>query len=120
MIAGSCHCGAVTFELHADPEHLVDCNCSICRRYGALWSHADLDKIIINAASGQLRHYSWGDGEIAFNACKTCNCLTHWSPVDKTGSLDYMAVNLRMADTKAIKHLPIRRFDGADSWTFLD
>jgi hypothetical protein len=31
-----------------------------------------------------------------------------------------MAVNMRMADPKDIEGVRIRRFDGADTWTFLD
>ena len=47
---GSCHCGAVTFEVRTGPEiELVDCNCSMCHRTGYLhlivpkngFSHAD-------------------------------------------------------------------------------
>jgi hypothetical protein len=34
---GSCHCGRVTFEIQAKLDSLVECNCSICRRRGALW-----------------------------------------------------------------------------------
>ena len=44
MIRGSCHCDAVTFELLQRPKWLTDCNCSICRRIGALWAHADIEK----------------------------------------------------------------------------
>lgn len=32
----------------------------------------------------------------------------------------YMAVNLRLADPDVVAAVPVRRFDGADSWTFLD
>jgi hypothetical protein len=31
-----------------------------------------------------------------------------------------MAVNCRLADPEAIARLGIRRYDGADSWTWLD
>lgn len=39
MIAGTCHCGAVRIEIPRRPRTLTDCNCSICRRYGALWAY---------------------------------------------------------------------------------
>ena len=35
MVKGACHCGAVTIELRHAPQSLTECNCSICRRYGA-------------------------------------------------------------------------------------
>ena len=38
MIEASCHCGAVRLEIAQRPERLTSCNCSICRRLGALWA----------------------------------------------------------------------------------
>ena len=39
MLHGSCHCGALTWTWsHATlPEGATACNCTVCRRYGALW-----------------------------------------------------------------------------------
>jgi len=39
MHTGSCHCGAVQLEIPSAPDHLTNCNCSICWRYGALWAY---------------------------------------------------------------------------------
>ncbi|SHN24636.1 Uncharacterized conserved protein [Duganella sacchari] len=33
---GSCHCGAVQFEVHTALTPAARCNCSLCRRKGAL------------------------------------------------------------------------------------
>ena len=33
---GSCHCGAVVFEIESDFPELTTCDCSICRRKNAL------------------------------------------------------------------------------------
>ena len=33
---GSCHCGAVRFEVDAEIDQVRVCDCSICRRRGAL------------------------------------------------------------------------------------
>ena len=37
---GSCHCGAIGITLEDDPVEASECNCSICRRTGALWTYA--------------------------------------------------------------------------------
>lgn len=39
MLTTSCHCGAVRLEIARSPRTLTQCNCSICRRYGAIWSY---------------------------------------------------------------------------------
>lgn len=31
---GSCHCGAVAFEVEGEIGQVIDCNCSICSRKG--------------------------------------------------------------------------------------
>ena len=33
---GSCHCGRVAFEVEGELQGALSCNCSICRRKGAL------------------------------------------------------------------------------------
>ena len=39
MIEGSCACGALTWRFEGVPEGSTACNCTACRRYGALWAY---------------------------------------------------------------------------------
>ena len=119
MIEGSCHCGAVHFRLNAEPQWLTRCNCSICRRLGAVWAHDDLDKIELRFEKDAVIRYSWGDKSIVFVTCKTCGSSTHWESADPAES-PRMAVNCAMADPKAVAGIRIRNFDGADTWRYLD
>jgi len=36
---GSCHCGATHWTLKGDPGAATACNCTLFRRYGALWAY---------------------------------------------------------------------------------
>jgi hypothetical protein len=45
MLEGSCDCGAVRIELDDAPDDVTNCNCGICRRYGALWSYFHPDRV---------------------------------------------------------------------------
>ena len=119
MINGACHCGAVAFELRTTPEWLTVCNCSICRRLGGLWAHADVRDITIVCDGDATSRYIWGDKTIAFHSCKTCGCTTHWENLRPEESTR-MAVNLRLADPEEIAGIRVRRLDGADSWAYLD
>ena len=58
MIKGNCHCGAVTFELREDVEWLTECNCSICRRLGTTWAHAEMSKVTVEKAENATLAYS--------------------------------------------------------------
>ena len=118
-VTGSCHCGAVRFTVSHLPEQLTDCNCSLCRRTGALWGHFPLETVSIEAADDATIGYLQGDRTLVTHTCRTCGCTTHWLPVDP-GEHNRMAVNFRMCDPELVATLRIRRFDGADTWQFID
>ena len=63
--------------------------------------------------------YVWGDRMIEFHHCRSCGCTTHWSSVDKVDA-DRMGVNARLMAPEDLAGVPVRRFDGASSWSFLD
>ena len=119
MYEGSCHCGAVKFSVSAAPRWLTSCNCSICRRLGALWGHVDISSVELSAADDTTRAYAHGDKSLAFHTCNTCGCTTHWENL-KPEEHSQMAVNFRMCTDDVINQFRIRRFDGAQSWEFLD
>lgn len=39
MIEGSCVCGAVHWTFAGQPDGATACNCTACRKYGALWAY---------------------------------------------------------------------------------
>ena len=118
MIRGGCLCGAIQF-VHKAPEKLVSCNCGACRRYRALWAHGDLPDIEITETGPAIRfRRTDGDGDLAFVSCATCGVTTHWEAVDPASTR--RAVNAALCPPDDVKHLQRRRFDGADSWSFID
>lgn len=119
MISGSCHCGAVRFQLSAMPQWLTRCNCSFCTRAGGLWAHDEVERITVTYDPGDVNRYIWGDKTLAFISCKTWGCTTHWESLDPQPH-SRMAVNCNMAKPQDIAALRIRNFDGADTWAYLD
>jgi len=119
MIEGSCHCGAVRFTYPRQPDWLTDCNCSVCRRYSTLWAYARVSEITLSSAADATLAYIHGDKTLAMHSCKTCGCTTHWIALDQDSS-SRMAVNFRMCDPAAYRDIRVRKFDGADTWEFLD
>lgn len=117
-ISGSCHCGAVSFELAQKPLQLVDCNCSICRRLGALWGHVPITAVTVQQQTDNTIAYVHGDKMLAFHTCKHCGCTTHWESLTADG--EHMAVNFRMCQPETVAAFQIRKFDGAETWTYLD
>jgi len=119
-INGKCHCGKVSYQYNDTPEFTVRCNCSICRRLGTLWIYTDASNITLTGADNTTTlSYSHGDKELDFRTCKTCGTSVLWQSTATPGE-GRTALNLNMAELDVIKEVPIRHFDGADTWTFLD
>ena len=119
MHEGSCHCGAVKLTLPATPTVATSCNCSLCRRIGGPWVYFEFGTVKISAAPDATTAYIQGDKTLRTIHCKTCGCVTHWEPLTPTAGGKH-GVNLGNFDPALIAAVRVRRFDGADSWTFLD
>ncbi len=119
MFKSSCHCGAIQIEISELPARLIECNCSICRRCGALWGYLNRKTAMVSFAPGAASAYVWGDKDIEFIHCNTCGCVTHYEGIEKTEE-ERLAVNFRMFPASEIASLELRMFDGADSWKLLD
>jgi hypothetical protein len=116
MIEGSCHCGGVTWEFDGEPDGVTTCNCTVCRRYGALWAY-DFEGEGIRV-TGPTHHYMRGS-VIEFHFCPTCGCIAYWrGHVTNPDGRRRIAVNVRLAEPEVVAQLPIDRFDGLE--TFAD
>ncbi len=112
MLEASCHCGAVRIEVDHKPESLTQCNCSICRRYGALWAYCTRATARVLTGSEAETAYVWNDRVIEFYHCNTCGCMTRYEDVEKNAD-SRIAVNARMLAPEDIEGISVRFFDGA-------
>jgi hypothetical protein len=128
MIRGACHCGAIRWEYGGMPARVTVCNCSLCRRIGAMWAYGfegtgtaggqEGAAIGVTAAQGAVGTYVQGDRMLAVHFCLGCGTVSHWRSlsVDKEGRRR-MAVNMRLADPADVRAIEVNRFDGAETWT---
>jgi hypothetical protein len=114
MMHGSCHCGRVTVAMdEAEPEWVVSCNCSTCRKLPALWTYSTRDKVVID---GPTDTYGHGEHNLDIHRCKTCGATVGWIGTDP--AYQRVGVNMRLFD--GFERLRVRQLDGADTWDFLD
>ena len=118
MLSATCHCGAVRIEIPRRPRTLTNCNCSICRRYGALWAYYKASDVRIASAPGATAGYSWGEKMLRFVRCNGCGCIVNWEAVQPT-ERSRVGVNVRNFEPAAIGAVRIRRLDGAATWRHL-
>ena len=114
MIRGCCHCGTVRWTLESEPDGATICNCTVCRRYGALWAY-DYEGEGIKV-SGKTQPYVRGEA-IEFHFCPVCGCVTFWRAQQKNQEgRRRIAVNLRLAEPEAVAKIPIDHFDGLNTF----
>ena len=61
--------------------------------------------------------YMWDDQSIRFHRCRTCGCVTHWSPL--APARDRMGINARMLDPRILADARLRHLDGAESESYI-
>ena len=118
-VTATCHCGAVHIHVRKAPRTLTQCNCSICRRYGALWAYYVPSSVHIEAPRFALERYSWKNRIRDYYRCKKCGCVTHYK-YRKRSDWNTVGVNAVNFDPAVITAARIRRLDGAKTWKFLD
>lgn len=114
MLTGSCHCGRVTWRFEAEPEGATACNCTVCRRYGALWMYGHEGEDV--SIAGETRTYARGTKPVlAFHFCPNCGCVVAWRGEPHEGRRR-MAVNVRLAEPDVVADIPIDHFEGLHSF----
>ena len=76
---GQCHCGAVVLEVALSDglNTARRCDCSFCRRRGAIAVTAPLNGVTVLKGADQLTLYTWGTGTAQHYFCKVCGIYTH-------------------------------------------
>jgi hypothetical protein len=70
---GSCHCGAVKFEIDADlAAGTSKCNCSICTKHRFWKTIVKPEALRLIQGAGALSEYTFGGGAIRHMFCRTC------------------------------------------------
>ena len=112
----TCHCMAVRFELDLPPEWVLDCNCSVCRRYGALWAYDWSRSFRLTSPADATFVYRWNGRTLGFHHCNSCGCTTHLQAVDDAGK-PILGINARLI-LGLDPATPVRQIDNAHTGVF--
>jgi hypothetical protein len=110
--SGSCHCGAVAFEVEAPAKILaVDCNCSICRMSGYLHLIVPRSRFHLLQGADELTEYKFNTGMARHLFCSRCGVKSFYVP---RSNPDGYSVNVRCLDPQTIEHIEVQLFDDND------
>lgn len=111
---GSCHCGAVRYEVTMDLQNAVACNCSMCGRSGTLLAFVGVDQFKLLSGADSLTDYQFNKHVIHHTFCKVCGIKPFASGVDLKGN-ETRAINVRCLADVDVDKLPIHHYDGKNS-----
>ena len=77
---GACHCGEVRFELTADIDHVRVCDCSSCRKRGALIFRVPEEALTVLTPLEDMTLYKWGSLTAKDYFCPKCGILPFRKP----------------------------------------
>lgn len=108
--SGSCHCGAVRYEVDAPADlEVSECNCSICSRSAFLHLIVPRSRFRLLAGEDQLCTYTFDTHEAKHLFCRTCGIKSFYIPRSHPNGI---SVNVRCLDPKTIRSMQVEFFDG--------
>ena len=113
--------GACRFEIDTDLDH-VRCNCSVCRRRGALIHRVPESALRMLTPLEDLTVYEWHTRTARDYFCPTCGIMPFRIPSAPTaqetaeGKLPFTgwAINARCLEGVDLASVPVRLVNGAD------
>ena len=115
---GSCHCGAVRFEVDVDLGAPAGrCNCSVCTKVAATSAIVKPSAFRLLTGNEALGVYEWGMKISKRHFCKRCgvHCFARGHLVELGG--DYVSVNLNCLEGVELGQLAVVYWDGRhENW----
>jgi hypothetical protein len=106
---GSCHCGAVRFEVTSAADEMTTCDCSMCAKKNALMIRVPETALRILTGEEALATYQWNTGRAKHHFCRHCGIYTfHRKRIDPAS----FGVNVFCLDGFDVSSLPTRATEG--------
>jgi len=108
---GGCHCGKVRYEVTTALDPVLDCNCSICQKRGALWTYVEPSAFKLLSGKESLTDYQFNTRRIHHLFCSTCGVSSFARGQGADGE-EGVAINVRCLDGIDLASLKLTPFDG--------
>ena len=106
---GSCHCGAVAFEVEAPRPFVAQrCNCSICTKAGFLHLIVPKSRFRLLRGEENITTYTFNTGVAKHTFCRTCGMKPFYIPRSNPDGVD---VNVNCLDPVPTD-MVVEPFDG--------
>jgi hypothetical protein len=89
---GSCHCGAVQFQIESEISDVYTCDCSLCSKKNALMTTVHEDNFKLLAGEEKLSLYQWNAKIARHYFCSVCGIYPFHR---KRSARDHYGINVR-------------------------
>jgi len=109
LYQGSCHCGAVRFEVECDSTEMTTCDGTLCVKKNAVMIRVPESALRLLAGKEDLATYQWNARRAKHHFCRRCGIYTfHRQRIDPTS----FGVNVFCLAGFDASTLPVRATDG--------
>jgi len=110
---GSCHCGAVRYEVVLDLAKGVSrCNCTICTKVAATGALTKPDSFTLLSGKESLGTYEWGAKISKRHFCKHCGVHVYGAGHLAEIGGDFVSVNVNTLEDVELTALDVTHWDG--------
>ena len=107
---GTCHCGAVEFQVETELDRVVRCNCSLCRRRGSLMHYVPPERFALLSGGERLVQYQFNTRTATHFFCENCGVF----PFFRSDAVEEVyVVNVACLEGADVSALEPERIDGA-------
>lgn len=110
MFRGSCHCGAVPFNVDWPITELTSCDCSLCVKRNALMTKVPERAVTLTDGEDMLTLYQWNTHRAKHYFCRRCGIYVFHR---KRAAPDHFGVNVFCLQDFDPASVPVRATEGA-------
>jgi len=101
---GSCHCGAIKFEIDTDFTEFTKCDCSLCQKKNAVMAKVHESQFRLLEGEESMGLYQWNTRTAKHHFCKTCGIYTFHR---KRITPDFFGINVYCLDDVDLSGVPV-------------
>ena len=111
---GGCHCGRTLYEVEANLDSVICCNCSHCQMKGLLLVFVPKSAFTLLTEESMESVYHFNTHKINHFFCPTCGVESYATGKDKEGN-ETVSINVRCLEGIDFENLNLMKVDGK-SW----
>jgi hypothetical protein len=110
--SGGCQCGNVRYDVSAEINEVMSCNCSRCSRLGSLLTFVPVADFTLITGDQTTTDFQFNKHVIHHLFCSTCGIQSFARGKGPDGS-EMIAINVRCLDGVDPESFKVKKFDGA-------